>query len=58
MTTFLTDDQIELRVQYAMDRLDRKFMNGGLTQAQYDKEVGTLDKWAIQQYDAQKLAAR
>ena len=58
MTTFLTDDQIELRVQYSMDGLDRKFMNGALTQEQYDTRVASLNKWANQQYDARKLVAR
>ena len=48
---YLTAEQIEHRVQRAMDRLDAQLMTDLLTQAEYDCEVSTLDKWAQQQYD-------
>ena len=47
----MTAEQIEHRVQRAMDRLDAQLMTDLLTQAEYDCEVSTLDKWAQQQYD-------
>jgi hypothetical protein len=45
----MTEDQIERKVQYATDRLDRRFMTGKLSQAEYDHEIMVLDKWACQQ---------
>jgi hypothetical protein len=48
--TRLTEDQIERRVERAMDALDARLMAGSLTQAEYDHEVMILDKWASQQY--------
>jgi hypothetical protein len=46
----MTEDQIERRVERAMDRLDAKLMSGRLSQAEYDHEVVILDKWALQQH--------
>ena len=46
----MTEDQIEAKVESEMDRLDRKLMNGKITQDEYDDAVYTLDKWADQQY--------
>jgi hypothetical protein len=45
----MTEDQIERQVERAMDRLDAQLLSGKLTQAEYDREVSTLDKWAQQQ---------
>ena len=47
-------EQIELKVERAMDRLDKRFMSDAntMTQAEYDHEVVIIDKWAQQQYDA------
>jgi hypothetical protein len=45
----MTEDQIERRVERAMDRLDARLMDGRLSQAEYDREVIILDKWASQQ---------
>ncbi len=45
----MTEDQIERKVERAMDRLDARFMSGRLSQAEYDREVVILDKWASQQ---------
>ncbi len=50
---YLTTEQIERRAERAMDRLDRGLMTGIMTQAEYDREVSILDKWAQAQYDAQ-----
>jgi len=50
------ETEIEIAVERAIDRLDRAFMAGKLTQSEYDREVGIVDKWAAQQYDAAKPA--
>ncbi len=48
----LTESQIEIRVERATDKLDKRFMNGEMTQQEYDHEIMILDKWSQQQYDA------
>ena len=48
----MTEDQIEWQVERAMDRLDAHFTSGKLSQAEYDREVVILDKWASQQLQA------
>ena len=53
----LTEAEIELRVERQMDKLDRKFMRGKITQSEYEREVFILDKWAAQQYKAQEKTA-
>jgi hypothetical protein len=45
----LTEDQIEQHVERAMNRLDRQFLAGTLSQQEYDREVLILDRWAYQQ---------
>ena len=46
------ETEIEIRVERKIDSLDRAFMAGKLTQAEYDREVSIVDKWAGQQYRA------
>jgi hypothetical protein len=53
----LTESEIELRVERQMDKLDRKLMQGEITQSEYEREVFILDKWSAQQYKAQEQAA-
>lgn len=53
----LTEAEIELRVERAIDKLDRRFMRGELTQSEYDREIFILDKWSAQQYKAQEQTA-
>jgi len=48
----MTADQIENKVERAMNGLDARLMGGKLSQAEYDREVVALDKWAQQQYDS------
>jgi len=50
MSKPLTEDQIERRVELAIDALEIRFMNGDIDQLQYDLEVYRIDKWANQQY--------
>lgn len=49
----LTEGQIERRVEYKTDTLDKAFMRGDMKQAEYERAVRALDKWAEEQY--QKL---
>lgn len=46
----LTAEQIERRAERTMDRLDRGLLAGIMTQAEYDREVSIVDKWAQAQY--------
>jgi hypothetical protein len=50
----LTESQIEYKVEKAIDRLDRHFMSNQITQAQYDRDMVSIDKWAEQQYQHSK----
>jgi hypothetical protein len=45
----LTETQIEIMVEKAIDKLDKRFLNGELNQMEYDQEIHIIDKWAIQQ---------
>ena len=46
----MTPEQIERRVERTMDHLDRVFLNGDITQKNYDLAVADLDAWAEEQY--------
>jgi uncharacterized membrane protein len=41
----VTEEQIERRAERAMDRLDRLFMSGQISQSEYDREVSSLNRW-------------
>jgi hypothetical protein len=47
----LTEDQIETRVERAIDRLDRHLLSNQITPEQYDKDIVSIDTWALQQYE-------
>jgi len=49
----MTEDQIEHRVEREMDRLDRNFLRGEYSQAEYDQRVSYWVRWASQQYRRQ-----
>ena len=49
-TTPMTESQIELHVERAIDRLDRQLMRNEISQTDYDREVSIVDTWSIQQY--------
>jgi hypothetical protein len=51
----LTEDQIERKVELAIDRLDRHLLSNQITQEQYDRDIVSIDKWAEQQYQHSKL---
>jgi hypothetical protein len=46
----MTEDHIERRVEQTMNSLDRRLVANALTQAEYDREVKVLDRWASQQF--------
>ena len=50
----LTEQDIELRVEKSMDKIDTMLLNGRISEATYDQEVRTLDLWAKQQYSIMK----
>lgn len=50
----LTEQQIEHRVQVAIDRLDRHLLTNQISQEQYDRDIVAIDKWASQQYEYSK----
>jgi len=52
----LTEQQIERKVELAIDRLDRLLLSNQITQEQYDRDLLSLDKWAEQEYQHSKLA--
>jgi hypothetical protein len=51
----LTEEQIERKVESAIDRLDRHLLSNQITQEQYDRDIVSIDKWAEQQYQHSKL---
>ena len=51
----LTEQQIERKVESAIDRLDRHLLSNQITQEQYDRDIVSIDKWAEQQYQHSKL---
>ena len=48
---YLTEDEIERRVEKMVDHLDRVFMNGDMTQKNYDLAMLNLHDWAERQYE-------
>ena len=51
----MTETDIEIIVERAIDRLDARLMQSKITQAEYDYEVCIVDKWAEQQYQHNKV---
>ena len=50
----MTETEIEIIVERAIDRLDERLMQSKITQAEYDYEVYIVDKWAEQKYQHNK----
>ena len=57
MENLLTESQIEMRVEWAINRLDRHLLTNQITQEQYDRDIVAIDKWASQQYEHAKAAS-
>jgi len=45
----MTEQQLEARIERMIDRLDRDFMSGLITQEQYDEQFIAIQSWAAQQ---------
>ena len=50
----MTEAQIELLAERAIDKLDAQLMQGKITQSDYDYEVFIVHKWAEQEYQHYK----
>jgi hypothetical protein len=50
----MTENQIEIIVERAIDKLDARLMQSKITQSEYNYEVSIIDKWATQQYEHSK----
>lgn len=44
------EDQIERIAEREMNRLDREYMKGMLSEAKYKAEVAELEKWCREEY--------
>jgi hypothetical protein len=47
----MTEEQIEQEVERRIDAIDVRFMNGGLSQYDYDQQIAEVDAWAQGQYN-------
>ena len=50
-----SEERIERAVERLTDVADRLFLNGKVTQAQYDAWVSALNRWASDYYDAARF---
>lgn len=41
----MTENQIEIIAELRMDRLDKQFLKGPMTQEEYDKAVQEIEEW-------------
>jgi hypothetical protein len=46
----MSEEQIERRVETDMNVLDRQYMDGRITTAEYENGVRRLSQWASRQY--------
>jgi len=46
----MTESQIERQVESRTNSLDRRLMNGSLTQEEYEIEMNKLDAWAAAEF--------
>lgn len=53
-TAALTEDQIERRVESQTDNADRLYMNGSITEAQYNTEMRRINREAEALYGVAK----
>jgi len=45
----MTEQQLEARIERLIDRLDKDFMFGLITQEQYDEQFLAIQAWATEQ---------
>jgi hypothetical protein len=61
LNILFSEEQIERKVERAIDRLDAALMSGKLTQAEYDVRVKSVNEWAddsMEQLEQAKIIAR
>lgn len=46
----MTEDQIERVYEREMDKLDRQYTKGIISEREYEAEINELDKWVRDQY--------
>ena len=46
----MSEEQIEQECERVMDRLDRQFLNGAITEQQYQRAIDKLCQWSAQEY--------
>jgi hypothetical protein len=51
----MTEDQIERQVERMIDHIDRRFLNGWMTQEEYDIAIWEVDRWAEARYRRPEL---
>lgn len=54
----MTEHEIEMLAERAMDRLDRQLLSNQIQQEQYDRDIVALDKWAEQEYQHSKYEGK
>jgi hypothetical protein len=47
---YLTEEQIERRVERDMDRIDNALIRGDISRVEYELKVDRIDEWAKEQY--------
>jgi hypothetical protein len=45
----MTENEIEIKAERMMDRLDKSFMAGKISEEEYKKSVKDIDKWVRSQ---------
>jgi uncharacterized membrane protein len=45
----MTEDEIEIKAEKMMDRLDKSFMAGKISEEEYRKSVRDIDNWVRSQ---------
>jgi len=50
----MSESEIEIIVERAIDKLDARLMQSKITQSVYDYELSIIDKWSEQQYQYSK----
>jgi len=48
----VTEEQIERHAELRMDALDRAYLNGGMTEADYSEGIRAIDNWCRGEYRA------
>lgn len=50
----MTEDQIERAVERMIDKADKKFLSGEMTDTEYDMEISIINRWSKEEYKRSK----